>query len=735
MPAPRRFEKGSVLAARYEIVRQLGATRMSEVYEAWDRKLDEKVAVKIMRATSMDEEARGRIRQEVRLARKVHHRNVGAIHDFGEDGDLEFISMELVPGQDLRHVLEAKEPLDWDRAYALILEIGEGLVAVHEAGIIHRDLKPANIMVEPSGHPRVMDFGIAKADSGPQAGTTGEGTVKGTPEYMSPEQVRGRGIDFRSDLYAFGVVIFEVFTNRVPFRADTPVLTMLMHIEAPPPLDPAPIGLPSALVPVLRRAMAKDASERYASCTEMLSALREAWAQVDTDKIASVDKEGSGDRKTEAVEIKRRLRPSTTALPEETRLLVPMLTRALANAQTEVRVSAARALALQGPTAAVAVESLRALLRDPIPEVQVEAAAALRAIEPLAPSAPSAPVEPAEHVVGSDLAPCPPVRAGPTRTIHSGPSDEPGIEDASRDAATHERLVPVEQRGESLPEPQPPLPPPPPAVPGPPAPSPAPAAPATTPPVARPEPVPPARAPRPHPSPRQLESKHPEPVSPRAPRAGRPLLPPWLLMLAVATGVFGIGYLITPQRTPITPSLTTSPTTLPGSGGGDVTTETTLPVIPTTVPTTTTPPPKKAGGTNTTLATTTTTVATTTTTTTTTVPTTTTTTTIPPTTTTTLPPPTPTPPPPPLEPPECLKCLPPEYPPIAQRLKREGTVELRIRVDQAGRVTEVQVLKGVEHLTEAAVKAARARLYKPATRGGVAEPAWVEVPIAFRLPK
>ena len=278
-------------------------------------------------------------------------------------------------------------------------------------------MKPANIMVEPSGHPRVMDFGIAKADPA-QPGTTGEGMVKGTPEYMSPEQVRGRGIDLRSDLYSFGVVIFEVFTNRVPFRAETPVLTMLMHIEAPLPLDPAPIGLPSALVPVVRRAMAKDASERFASCTEMLSALREAWAQVDTDKVLPVEKPGSGDRMTEAVEIKRRLRPrATTALPEETRLLVPMLTRALANAQTEVRLSAARALALQGPTAAVAAESLRALLGDPVAEVQAEAAAALRAIEPFVASAPSALPEPAKGFLGSDPSPRPPVRAGPTQTI------------------------------------------------------------------------------------------------------------------------------------------------------------------------------------------------------------------------------------------------------------------------------------------------------------------------------
>jgi TonB family protein len=199
-------------------------------------------------------------------------------------------------------------------------------------------------------------------------------------------------------------------------------------------------------------------------------------------------------------------------------------------------------------------------------------------------------------------------------------------------------------------------------------------------------------------------------------------------MAAVATGVLGIGrFLITSTPTPTTTTTLSPTTTLPGSGAGGVTPEATLPATTTTIPVTTTVPPRKALGTNTTLATTTTTVATTTTTTTT-VPTTTTTTTIPATTTTTLPPP-----PPPLKSPECLKCLPPDYPHIAQRLQREGTVELRIQVDEGGRVVEVRVLKAVEHLTDAAVRAVRTRIYKPATRGGVPEAAWVEVAIEFKL--
>ena len=275
MPAPP-LGPGAILAQRYDILRLIGAGGMGDVYEAHDRTLGIAGALKIMKGSSRDADARARFRSEVVLARQVRHKNVCAIHDYGTDGELDFISMELVEGQDLRHLIHEQGPLDWDRAYEVALQVCDGLAAIHEAGIIHRDLKPANLMLEPKGLVKVMDFGVAKVGTTLAESHTQTGMVVGTPEYMSPEQVRGGEIDFRSDLYAFGVVIYEMFTGRVPFHADTPVGTMLLHLEEPVPLDPAPPRLPGPLLAVLQRALAKHTAERFASAAEMRAALAEA---------------------------------------------------------------------------------------------------------------------------------------------------------------------------------------------------------------------------------------------------------------------------------------------------------------------------------------------------------------------------------------------------------------------------------------------------------------------------
>ena len=243
------LEPGRLVAHRYLIVKGLGTGGMGQVYEAQDRKLEMQVAIKILRGSIQDAESLSRLRSEVRLARKVRHRHVCTIYDYGEDGDVPFISMELVEGQDLRHLVHEQGPLDWEPAYEVVLQMAEGLVAIHEAGIIHRDLKPANIMIDLGGRVRVMDFGIAKVGESKESSPTQTGHVVGTPEYMSPEQIRAREVDFRSDLYAFGVVIFEVFTGTVPFHASTPVGTMLLHLEEPPPLSPRPPACPRRSFP------------------------------------------------------------------------------------------------------------------------------------------------------------------------------------------------------------------------------------------------------------------------------------------------------------------------------------------------------------------------------------------------------------------------------------------------------------------------------------------------------
>ena len=270
--------RGTVIGTRYEILSPLGKGGMGAVYKARDRVLDELVALKLLRAdVAGTSEMAERFRSEIRLARRVSHWNVCRIHEYGEDGPLQYISMELVEGTHLKALLEGG-PLPPPQAFDVALQVAEGLQAIHKAGIVHRDLKPLNIMVDPRGIVRIMDFGISKrlfreGGSDPRASSY----VMGTPEYMSPEQGRGLKVDFRSDVYALGVVIYEAFTGRVPFRSDAPVATLLMHLERMPPLEGSEAAaIPGPLVRVLRKALAKEPGERYATAAELAEALRSA---------------------------------------------------------------------------------------------------------------------------------------------------------------------------------------------------------------------------------------------------------------------------------------------------------------------------------------------------------------------------------------------------------------------------------------------------------------------------
>src|SRR5262245_2201850 len=272
--------KGSVIASRYEILETIGKGGMGMVYKAHDQTLDEPVALKVLRpemANSAD--IARRFRAEIKLARKVRHRNVCGIHEYGEDGDLRFITMEFIEGVDLRNILETKGAPMPQEAFEISIQLAEGLQAIHEAGIIHRDLKTPNIMRDSKGYVRLMDFGIAKqAGEGSMSGATMMGMIVGTPEYMSPEQARGEKVDFRSDIYALGIVIFEIFTGTLPFRGETPIATIFKHLQEPPPLEGrvAAAMLPPPLVPVLKSALAKEANGRYQTAADMAEALKEA---------------------------------------------------------------------------------------------------------------------------------------------------------------------------------------------------------------------------------------------------------------------------------------------------------------------------------------------------------------------------------------------------------------------------------------------------------------------------
>jgi predicted Ser/Thr protein kinase len=277
--------QGSVIAGRYEVLSPLGKGGMGMVYKAHDRMLDEQVAIKVLRAEFANTpDMAKRFRHEIKLARKVSHRNVCRIHEYGEDGGVRYISMEYVEGTDIKQLARERGGfLEMDEAFDVAIQAADGLQAIHDVGIIHRDLKTSNIMRDPVGRVRLMDFGIAKSDATDRStggGLTMAGQIMGTPEYMSPEQCLGDKIDKRSDVYALGIVVYEIFTGSVPFRGDTPVATLFKHIQDPVPFEgPVASRIPLAAVPVLRKALAKDREERFDSAASLAEALRTAHQQ------------------------------------------------------------------------------------------------------------------------------------------------------------------------------------------------------------------------------------------------------------------------------------------------------------------------------------------------------------------------------------------------------------------------------------------------------------------------
>jgi predicted Ser/Thr protein kinase len=280
--------QGTVLAGRYEIVSPLGQGGMGRVYKALDRVLEEHVALKVLRPEfAREPDMARRFLSEIKLARKVSHPNVCRIHEYGEEGGLRYISMELIDGVSLKEHLRQK-PLTVADAFELALGAASGLRAVHERGIIHRDFKTSNIMVDQRGRVRLLDFGIARV-AGADTGTfTAAGHVLGTPEYMSPEQALGARLDFRSDIYALGCVVYEIFSGQAVFQGETPLVTLFKHINEAPPLDAAWAPIPPPLVPPLTIALAKDPAGRYETVALFAAALKEARARCLLDAPAAV---------------------------------------------------------------------------------------------------------------------------------------------------------------------------------------------------------------------------------------------------------------------------------------------------------------------------------------------------------------------------------------------------------------------------------------------------------------
>ncbi|NIQ18411.1 MAG: protein kinase [Candidatus Aenigmarchaeota archaeon] len=198
---------GSIFAGRYQIIEELGKGGMGKVYRALDKKLNEEVALKLIKPEiASDKKTLERFNNELKFARKIAHKNVGRMYELMEEKGTHFITMEYVPGQDLRGLIRQTGQLTVGTAISITKQVCEGLTEAHRLGVIHRDLKPQNIMIDKEGSARIMDFGIARSVSG--KGITGAGVMVGTPEYMSPEQVESKETDQRSDIYSLGVILY-----------------------------------------------------------------------------------------------------------------------------------------------------------------------------------------------------------------------------------------------------------------------------------------------------------------------------------------------------------------------------------------------------------------------------------------------------------------------------------------------------------------------------------------------
>ncbi len=278
------IQPGSVLGNRYEILSILGEGGMGAVYKARDRELDRLVALKVIRPELAGRpEILQRFKQELILARKVTHRNVIRIFDLGEAEGTKFITMEFIEGHDLKSVLTREGKLPPDRAIEIIQQVCLALEAAHAEEVVHRDLKPQNIMLDQQGRALVMDFGIARSLE--VGGMTQTGALIGTPEYMSPEQVRGEHVDARSDLFTLGVIFQEVLTGALPYQADTAMASMFKRTrERAVPVRQLDPGVPAYLSDIVAKCLEIEPQDRFQSARELYNAL-EAWKTGDAAPI------------------------------------------------------------------------------------------------------------------------------------------------------------------------------------------------------------------------------------------------------------------------------------------------------------------------------------------------------------------------------------------------------------------------------------------------------------------
>jgi serine/threonine protein kinase/tetratricopeptide (TPR) repeat protein len=260
--------RGTVFAGRYEVIEELGRGGMGSVYRVMDKKINEEVALKLIRPEIVDKKTIDRFGDELKYARKIAHRNVCKMYDLDEVDGTHYITMEYIPGEDLKSMIKMTRQLGVRTSVTIAKQICEGLVEAHRHGIVHRDLKPGNILIDKDGNARILDFGIARSLK--TGRKTGHGVLVGTPEYMSPEQAEGKEADQQSDIYSLGVIIFEMLTGRVPFEGEGALSIAVKHkLEKPPNPKKYNHAISDELNRLVLKCLEKDRKNRYQNIQEL----------------------------------------------------------------------------------------------------------------------------------------------------------------------------------------------------------------------------------------------------------------------------------------------------------------------------------------------------------------------------------------------------------------------------------------------------------------------------------
>lgn len=278
---------GSMFAGRYKIVEELGEGGMGKVYRVIDKRLNEEVALKLIRPEiASDKKTVQRFRNELKLSRKISHRNVGRMYELMEDEGSLFITMEYVPGQDLMGLIRQSGRLALGTTISIAKQVCEGLAEAHRLGVIHRDLKSHNILIDKRGIARIVDFGIARSLTGKSI--TRVGAMIGTPEYMSPEQTEAKELDQRCDIYSLGIILYEMVTGELPFEGDTPLSVAMKH-KAEIPTDPKELNpqIPGDLSRLILKCLEKDKENRYQDAEALRSELANIEMSIPTTERAA----------------------------------------------------------------------------------------------------------------------------------------------------------------------------------------------------------------------------------------------------------------------------------------------------------------------------------------------------------------------------------------------------------------------------------------------------------------